>query len=149
MPKQAPGPKAASITRRARLIQLLSLGRYTPKDLAKTVGTKVVELIEDLEHIQKSVGKALEISPAVCDRCEYTFEDRKRLSNPSRCPECKAERVMGPWLHIDEDKLDKKHAPARVSEDDFVRHEPNEEEGAAGGAILAAAPKDEANETER
>jgi hypothetical protein len=106
-------------SRRERLIELLSLGRYSPKDLAKTVEMKVVDVLEDLEHVRKSVGKAFEVTPAACSSCDFVFEDRRKLSNPSRCPKCRAERIAGPWFHIDEDKL------TRKSKDKA----PNEEEG--------------------
>jgi transcriptional regulator len=88
-------------TRRERIIELLELGKYTPKDLARLLEVKVVEVLDDLEHVRKSIGKKLEIVSAFCSACEYTFEDRKRLNTPSRCPKCRAERVSGPWLTIE------------------------------------------------
>lgn len=89
-------------TRRERIIELLALGKYTPKDLAKLLEMKVNDVLDDLEHVQKTLGKKLIISPAFCSSCDYTFDHRKRLNTPSRCPECKAERVSGPWFTIEE-----------------------------------------------
>lgn len=88
-------------TRRERIIELLELGKYTPKDLARLLEIKVVDVLDDLEHVRKSLGKRLDIVPAFCSACDYTFDNRKRLNTPSRCPECRAERVSGPWLTIE------------------------------------------------
>lgn len=89
-------------TRRERLRELLLLGRYTPKDLAHLTEAKIVDVVDDLEHLRKSVGRSFKVSPAFCDGCEFTFADRRRLSTPSRCPKCRAERIAGPWLTIEE-----------------------------------------------
>lgn len=91
-------------TRRERLQELLSIGRYTPKDLARLTGAKVVDVIDDLEHLRKSIGKTLKITPAFCESCDFTFSERSRLSTPSRCPKCRSERIAGPWLSIDPPK---------------------------------------------
>ncbi len=58
----------------------------------------VTDVIDDLEHIRRSLGKRFEIIPAVCERCDFTFSKRDRLSPPSRCPKCRSERTAGPWV---------------------------------------------------
>ena len=88
-------------TRRERIVELLALGKYTPKDLAKLLEIKVTEALDDLEHVRKTLGKRLLITPAYCGACDFTFDERKRLNTPSRCPECRAERVSGPWLTLE------------------------------------------------
>jgi predicted Zn-ribbon and HTH transcriptional regulator len=61
------------------------------------------ETLFHLPHIAKSVaarGGRLRIRPASCMNCGFEFRDRRRLSPPSRCPQCKQSRIQGPWYQI-------------------------------------------------
>jgi predicted Zn-ribbon and HTH transcriptional regulator len=88
-------------TRRQRLVELLESGAWTAKDLAREMGMRVRDVVDDLEHVRRSQGRAFHLEPAVCSKCERELTDRRKLSTPSRCPDCKSERVLGPWMHID------------------------------------------------
>lgn len=57
------------------------------------VSKKVI--INDLEHVARSVAPRhrVEIEAPTCDRCGFRFRDRRRFSDPSRCPLCKNEHL--------------------------------------------------------
>ena len=88
-------------TRREQMISYLESSEYTVKDLAALVRSNMRDTIDDLSHIQKSVGKRLKTRSAECTACDFVFRKRDRLNTPSRCPECKSERIIGPWIHIE------------------------------------------------
>ncbi len=88
-------------TRREILAEYLIGAELTPRELADLTERKVKEVLDDLEHVRQSYKRAFKIKPAECNRCGYLFERRARLNTPSRCPECRAERIRGPWLWID------------------------------------------------
>ncbi|NUM37420.1 MAG: transcriptional regulator [Candidatus Brocadiae bacterium] len=82
-------------TRREQMIGLLTEGSWTLDSLAKyfDVTSKIIE--DDLSHIEKSIKKthSLKQIPPYCEGCGFVFKNRSRLQRPSRCPECKRERV--------------------------------------------------------
>ena len=86
---------AVEKTRRQEIRELLCKGTWTLDRLvARYVVAKKI-LVEDLEHIARSVAPRqwLEILPPVCDECGFRFKDRTRFSDPSRCPRCKNEHL--------------------------------------------------------
>ncbi len=76
------------------------MGAWTARDLAREMGMKVRDVVDDLEHVRRTAGHAFRLEPAVCSRCDHELSERKKLSAPSRCPACKSERVLGPWMRI-------------------------------------------------
>ena len=71
-------------------------------ELAERLGVRVRDVVDDLEHIRRSLGdRELLVEPAVCLKCNYTFDDRRRLTRPSRCPSCRKERITWPVLRIE------------------------------------------------
>jgi predicted Zn-ribbon and HTH transcriptional regulator len=72
----------------------------TPRELAKELGMRVSDLLSDLEHLRKSLKERFEVEPARCEACGFTFSKRTRLSKPSRCPECRSERIDGPLIRV-------------------------------------------------
>ena len=82
-------------TRRQEIRQLLLERMWTLDGLvARYVVAKRI-IIEDLEHIARSVAprQRLEILPPTCEECGFRFKDRTRFSDPSRCPRCKNEHL--------------------------------------------------------
>lgn len=90
-----------SQTTREELASFLESAPYSAKQLAVLLRMKISDTIHHLEHIQRSYGKAFVIDPAYCNACEFTFNKRSKLSCPSKCPECRNQRVDGPWLSIE------------------------------------------------
>lgn len=68
----------------------------TALDLSARVGISEKDVAGHLEHLGRSVkssGERLEIEPVRCVACGFTFKDRTKLSKPSRCPQCKGQRL--------------------------------------------------------
>lgn len=89
-------------TRRQELITHLTHGPVTLRELAERMGLRVRDVVDDLEHVRFSLGdRELLVDPALCQSCGYAFEDRQRLTRPSRCPACRKERITWPVLRIE------------------------------------------------
>ncbi len=90
-------------TIRQRMIALLTEGEYTDRELSQLLGIREKEVLHHLEHIRQSAmarKMKLKVIPARCLHCGYSFESRRRLSKPGRCPRCKGEHVEDPRYHI-------------------------------------------------
>ena len=89
-------------TRRQSLMEMLREGPATVKDLSRRLRVHVKVVLEDLEHVRRSLsgGERLELTPAECLGCGYVFADRKKIETPSRCPRCKKENVSPPEVFI-------------------------------------------------
>jgi hypothetical protein len=88
-------------TRREKMIEDLERGQYSVKELAAQYGRGVRATADDLRHVRKSVGDDFQIDPARCMACGFVFRGRKRLTEPSRCPECRSEQIRGPYVTIE------------------------------------------------
>lgn len=75
----------------------------TARQLSTLVGISEKVIPAHLEHLRKSAagaGERLEIEAAVCNKCDYVFDDRDKLTRPTRCPKCKGERIDPPRFRI-------------------------------------------------
>lgn len=91
-----------SVTRRQELVQHLEAGPATVRDLAELMRLPVRSVVDDLEHVARSLSaRKLHMKPAVCLHCDYAFENRRRYTRPSRCPQCRSERITWPVLRIE------------------------------------------------
>jgi len=88
-------------TRRQRILEQLTGYPCTVRDLARSLGMSIKDVVDDLTHIQRSVGQRLQISPAVCERCKLEVDRSRRFTAPSRCPSCKCERTSEPELWLE------------------------------------------------
>lgn len=90
-------------TIRQQMVELLTGGEYTDRDLSQFLGISEKDVVYHLEHIARSVQgqkRKLKVIPARCMECGFTFEDRRRFSKPGRCPRCKGEHLQDPRYHI-------------------------------------------------
>lgn len=87
-------------THRQEIVEALQYGEAAPRELSKRLGMKLSDVLHHLEHVRASMGRRFIIREAYCTRCDYVFKRRKRLSTPSRCPQCKSERTEGPFFGI-------------------------------------------------
>ncbi len=90
-------------TIRRNLIALLCEGEFSDRELSQRLGIREKEVSEHLEHIRHSAlarKMKLKVIPARCLQCGYSFESRRRLNKPGRCPRCKGEHVEDPRYHI-------------------------------------------------
>lgn len=85
-------------TARQLIRDAIRQGPRTSRDLAHDLSMRERDVIEHLEHLRRSAnsGEKFVIEPAVCRHCSAIFEDRERLTRPSRCPRCKSERIVPP-----------------------------------------------------
>jgi predicted Zn-ribbon and HTH transcriptional regulator len=101
-----PGEPSAGRTRRQELADALSGREWTFDGLRHAFQCGVRELEDDLRHVERSARRGprrLRVTPARCEACGFVFRNRepRHFHPPSRCPECKAERVLPARLRID------------------------------------------------
>ena len=90
-------------TVRQQIIALISDREMDARELSREVGIKEKEVYEHLAHIQRSLaakGSKLAVRPSECLNCGYVFNDRRRLTRPSRCPRCRQSQITSPVYHI-------------------------------------------------
>jgi len=97
MIRRKPGevPARRETARRA-LRAALGSEPQSAKELSALLGIAEKEVLEHLEHLERSLkseGHELAVLPARCLACGFSFRTRDRLKRPSRCPECKSERI--------------------------------------------------------
>ncbi len=83
-------------TIRQQLIALLEHNPMDAREISQELRISEKEVYEHLSHIDRSVKalkKKLRVKPFRCMTCDYIFRDRKRLTQPGRCPKCKHERI--------------------------------------------------------
>jgi len=94
---------AASETTREKLVAALRDGPFSARDLSGMIGISERDVRSHLDHVRRSVerqGERFVVEPAHCKKCGFAFESRKKVSIPSRCPKCKAERIEPPRFAI-------------------------------------------------
>lgn len=87
-------PRERNATLRQALLEALRGPPATARDLSQVVRISERDVLDHLEHLAESVD--LVVEPAECKACGFVFEGRTRMKKPSRCPECKSERVAPP-----------------------------------------------------
>ncbi len=91
-------------TPRQTMLELLQTGEWSAWDLAQELHIPARDVEEHLTHLIKTVGhlpeKRFVIYSSVCRDCGYTFSTRRRLTQPSRCPQCRSENISPPRFHI-------------------------------------------------
>jgi hypothetical protein len=95
-------PSRAQTARRA-LVDVLKEGFASVKQLSGRTGLSEKQVRDHLEHIARSLargGDELEREASRCMKCDHRFDDRERVSTPSRCPECRSERISPPRFRI-------------------------------------------------
>lgn len=106
-------------TLRQRIIGLLTDARMTSDQLARALGIPERQVEEHLVHVVKTVARdpvrQFILEPSVCLDCEFMFRDRKRLTRPSRCPQCRSEGISAPRYGIDLFRSKSTHANTKVS----------------------------------
>jgi len=96
---------APTRTPRQRMIELLTGTRLATHQLAQMLGIPERQVEDHLEHVVKSVAndktRCFILEPSRCQDCEFVFRDRRRLTRPSRCPQCRSEDIAAPRYGID------------------------------------------------
>ena len=83
------------MTRREEIEELLRQRPWTPKELADYFEAPMAEIIEDLEHVRRSVQRphVFKHFPSKCRDCGFLFKERSRMKAPSKCPNCRSESI--------------------------------------------------------
>jgi predicted Zn-ribbon and HTH transcriptional regulator len=90
-------------TIRQRIIDLLIEHQLTARELSQAIGIREREVYGHLAHVARSTAaqdKRLIVHPAQCLVCGYVFENRRRLTRPSRCPRCRHSHLQEPSYQI-------------------------------------------------
>lgn len=81
------------------------LGRaLTPREISSRASIREKDVAEHLEHLDRSLrrqGERLIVEPARCLACGAEIGGRGRFTTPSRCPECRSERVAPPAFRVE------------------------------------------------
>ncbi len=92
-----------SQTLRRRMVSLLIAQEMDARDLSQDLGLKEKEVYEHLAHVQRSMAAAggqFIVTPSRCLLCGYVFEHRRRLTRPSRCPQCRRSKLQSPSFRV-------------------------------------------------
>ncbi len=86
------------MTERRRILALLEEGPMGLREISKALGLRERDVLDHLEHVDKSVSptRRIQISPAFCHECGFTFRKRSRFSTPGKCPQCRSQRIQPP-----------------------------------------------------
>lgn len=102
-PKESFIPQERHETIRRKIMDILEENSFSAKDISGEVGVSVREVLDHLEHIQKSVSRGdfhLVITPSECRKCGFVFRKRERLKKPGRCPVCRGESIQEPLFSL-------------------------------------------------
>jgi hypothetical protein len=92
-----------TLTLRRQISAMLRRQELDARDLAEVLGLKEKEVYEHLEHIRRSTAatrEKLEVTPSRCLLCGYVFAERRRLTRPGRCPQCRRSKLQPPSFRI-------------------------------------------------
>jgi hypothetical protein len=96
-------PKERVETLRQALVVALRERPQTARELSGVVRIAEREVVDHLTHLERSLssaGEVLVIEPACCKSCGFSFDARVRHGRPSRCPECRSERISSPRFSV-------------------------------------------------
>ncbi|AZQ14050.1 MULTISPECIES: transcriptional regulator [Halorubrum] len=88
-------------TTRQRIADTLREGPATASDLGAALSLPTPVVYDHVEHVSRSVDGDAEllVAPPECRDCGFDgFDDP--INEPSRCPECKSERIEEPAFVI-------------------------------------------------
>ena len=106
------------LTRRQEITVMLRERQWTLDELARNFVVSKKVIINDLEHIARSIARTslrsfgkpqdrlrsgqarLQIHPPTCESCGFRFKDRSKFNDPSRCPRCKNEHLHSQRFQI-------------------------------------------------
>jgi len=100
---RGPGQVERGQTVRQEILRCLALGLATARQLSALVHIPEKEVASHLEHLQRTLraaGRRLEVQPAECLDCGFSFAKRSRLTRPSACPSCRGSHIEPPAFQV-------------------------------------------------
>lgn len=91
-------------TIRQQIIDLLQQEALTALEISQAVRVAEKDVYRHLAHIEKTMagqGRKLAFNPCTCLACGFTFTQRRRLTRPGRCPQCRKSRIDNPLFRIE------------------------------------------------
>lgn len=83
---------------------MLGRGEWTFDELREELEVSVATLRSDLRHVERTLGQhpgELRMSPPRCAACGFVLSPKPgRFTTPSRCPECREERILPGRLSV-------------------------------------------------
>ena len=103
--RDAPGPKPAADTVRARLAALLRADEWPADELALALDLERAALEQELTHLERSArrrGERIAVTAPHCIGCGAMCRPRaaRPFHAPRRCPRCKQERMTFPAYRL-------------------------------------------------
>jgi transcriptional regulator len=90
------------MTIRKELLERIAGEPRSVSSLARDLRLKRGDVEEELRHVLRSAeaaGYRVDILPARCRSCGFTFDVRK-LSKPGKCPQCRGSRIFEPQIAL-------------------------------------------------
>ena len=81
---------------RQRIAEVLRSGELTAQEISKQASVAERDVAEHLRHLEHSLShtsERLHVLAPQCVKCGFVFEHREKHARPSRCPQCKSERL--------------------------------------------------------
>lgn len=91
-------------TIRQEIINLLSEGPSSVRDISQSVSIMEKEVFAHLLSVEKSLkhqSKKLQIKPYRCLNCGFVFKNRKKLKKPGKCPDCRNGRIESAFFWVE------------------------------------------------
>jgi len=91
------------MTRREEVFEILKNDKKSAQGLANLFKVEMTEILEDLQHLAKSVKPDFELRmiPASCKKCEFVFKERDKAKAPTKCPRCRSEWIQAPLFFME------------------------------------------------
>ncbi|KAA0259451.1 HTH domain-containing protein [Deferribacter autotrophicus] len=86
-------------TVRQEIIEILTSGYFTAKELSKKLSLSEKEIVEHLKEINKGHVK-IEVRNPQCKKCGFKFTNLRHFKKPSKCPSCKSTYISEPEFTV-------------------------------------------------
>lgn len=83
------------------MIQILEQRPVTVREIAAAMQMRMADVVDDLDHVKRSLGKRLVVGRSTCEACGNSLRRDERFTAPSRCPRCKSERTSEPEIWVE------------------------------------------------
>ncbi|MEZ4223663.1 MAG: transcriptional regulator [Polyangiaceae bacterium] len=93
----APAERAQTV--RAAIREVLEGRTLDAREISALVSVSEREVVEHLSHLMQG-RPPVRMTPPRCRQCGFSFDKRARSARPSRCPQCRSERIEAPRFSL-------------------------------------------------